>query len=585
MNSRIELIEAARGDRQLDLAILNGSLINVFTCEIYPADVGVYRDRVAVVGPAGAYRLDAVRTIDATGLWLSPGFVDTHLHIESTMVTPPAYAAGVLPRGTTTSVIDPHEIANVLGREGVRYMIDSSEGLPLNILICVPSCVPAVEGAETAGAAFRAPDIAEMLTWPRVIGVAEVMDYQGVVQGDDRMLDIVQAGLDANANIQGHSPLLRGRACNAYMAAGIQDDHELRAGDEGLEKLRLGLLPLLKVSSHGNHVPNILPSLLEAEHLDIALCTDDIEPSDLLENGHMDRVVREMMHHGVSPARAIRWASLMGARHYGLRDRGAIAPGYFADLLLLDSLDRVSVKDVFTQGKQVASDGSLIVPIPLNVVDPPFGNTVHLNPFTATDLTPKTPVSNGLVALNTSHLLPSRLTELRRVEAVVQAGEIQLDSISQDACFVAVLPRHGQSHMPGLSILTGLGMREGAIASTVAHDSHNLLVVGRNAEDMVTAVQHLARLRGGICIVVNGHIKASVPLPIAGLMSDLSVAEVAIEMDVLHDWAQRIGIQHVARGLSTTGLALTVIPETSASDLVGLLDVHTQAAIPMFPPS
>ena len=583
MTSRTELVEAARGDRRLDLAILNANLVNVFTCEVYPADVGIYQDRFAVVGPAGAYQLDAVRTVDAAGMWMTPGFVDTHLHIESTMVTPPAYAAGVLPRGTTTSVIDPHEIGNVLGREGVRYMIDSSEGLPLHVLICVPSCVPAVEGAETAGATFQAPDVAEMLTWPRVIGVAEVMDYQGVVQGDEKMLSIVQAGLDADACIQGHSPLLRGRACNAYLAAGIQDDHELRAGDEGLEKLRLGMLPLLKVSSHGNHVPNILPSLLEVPHLDIALCTDDVEPSDLLQNGHMDRVVREMLRHGVQPARAIRWATLIGARHYGLRDRGAVAPGYIADLLLLDSLQKVAVKDVFVGGRQVVADGSLLVNIPLNIVNPPVGNTVHLNSFVASDLTPTPPITTGSVILNATHLLPSRLTELRQVEAAVQAREIQLDSISPDACFVAVLPRHGQSHAPGLSILTGLGLREGAIGTTVAHDSHNLMVVGRNAADMALAVQHLADLKGGICIVVNGQVKASVPLPIAGLMSDRPVSEVAVAMDRLHDWAQRLGIVHTARGLATTGLALTVIPDTSASDLVGMLDVHTQEAIPIFP--
>lgn len=583
MTSRSALIEAARGDRQLDLAILNANLINVFTCEVYPADVGIYDDRIAVVGQAGKYELVADRVIDATGHWLAPGFVDTHLHIESTMVTPPAYAAGVLPRGTTTSIIDPHEIGNVLGREGVRYMIDSSEGLPLNVLICIPSCVPAVEGVETAGAVFNGADVEEMLKWPRVIGVAEVMDYQGVVRGDKKMLNIIQAGLDVNANIQGHSPLLRGRDCNAYIAAGVQDDHELRAGDEGLEKLRLGILPLLKVSSHGNHVPNILPSLLEASHLDIALCTDDVEPSDLLRNGHMDRVVREMLHHGVDPARAIRWATLNGARHYGLRDRGGVAPGYFADLLLLDSLENVKVKDVFVMGKQVVEGGSMLVDIPLNFVAPPVSNSVRLNSFAAADLTPDPPVSDGRIQVNVNHLLPSRLTELRQVEANVGANEIQLDSIGSDACFVAVLPRHGQGHKPGLSILTGLGLKEGAIASTVAHDSHNLLVAGRNAEDMKLAALHLIELKGGLCIAVNGRIEAEVPLPIAGLMSDRSVSEVAKEMDDLNDWATRLGIRHVARGLATTGLALTVIPETSASDLVGLLDVHSQQPIPIFP--
>lgn len=583
MTSRTALIEAARGDRQLHLAILNANLVNVFTCEVYPADVGIYNDRIAIVGQAGKYELSADRVIDATGLWLSPGFVDTHLHIESTMVTPPAYAAGVLPRGTTTSIIDPHEIGNVLGREGVRYMIDSSKDLPLNVFICIPSCVPAVEGVETAGAVFNGEDVEAMLAWPRVIGVAEVMDFHGVVLGDNKMLSIIQAGLDANANIQGHSPLLRGRDCNAYIAAGVQNDHELRAGDEGLEKLRLGMLPLLKVSSHGNHVPNILPSLLEATHLDIGLCTDDVEPSDLLRNGHMDRVVREMLNHGVEPARAIRWATLIGAQHYELRDRGGVAPGYIADLLLLDSLEKISVRDVFVSGKQVVENGSMIVDIPMNVVAPPVGNSVRLNSFADTDLTPEPPVAEGQIEINVNHLLPSRLTELRRAKAIVQKNEIQLDSIDADACFVAVLPRHGQSHAPGLSILTGLGLREGAIASTVAHDSHNLLVVGRTAKDMAMAARHLTELKGGICIAVNGSIEAAVPLPIAGLMSDLSVFEVAQEMDTLNQWAMRLGITHMARGLATTGLALTVIPETSASDLIGLMDVNTQQPIPIFP--
>ena len=260
----------------------------------------------------------AKQRVDGTGKWAIPGFVDTHIHIESTMVTPANYAAAVLPFGTTTSIIDPHEIGNVLGEEGVRLMVDGSEGLPLRVYTCVPSCVPAVPGTETAGADFGPEEVAEMLRWPRVIGVAEVMDYMGVVKGSPKMVGIIEAGLAANGTIQGHSPLLMGRDLNAYVAAGIENDHELRQGDEGLEKLRLGILPLLKVSSYGNHIPNILPTLKQAPWLDIALCTDDIEPADLLANGHMDRVVREVIAHGIEPARAIRWATLNGARHYRL---------------------------------------------------------------------------------------------------------------------------------------------------------------------------------------------------------------------------------------------------------------------------
>ena len=581
--TRTDLIEAAMGDRPLDLAILNASLVNVFTCEVYAADIGVLGDRIALATPAGAYNLEAKAAVDATGLWAAPGFVDTHLHIESTMVTPPAYAAGVLPRGTTTSIIDPHEIGNVLGKEGVRYMIDSSEGLPLGVFVCIPSCVPAVEGAETAGAFFGPEDVAEMMAWPRVIGVAEVMDFQGVIHRDPRMLGIVQAGLDADMVVQGHSPLLKGREANAYTAAGIHNDHELRDGAEGLEKLRLGLLPLLKVSSHGNHVPNILPSILEARHVDIALCTDDIEPADLLENGHMDRVVREMMSHGVEPARAIRWATWIGAQHYGLRDRGAIAPGYRADFVLLDSLEDVSVRDVYAGGQRVVAAGALTVDIPLDTLEPPGGNTVHLNPLTARDLEPRTPVENGPVRVNTMHLLPSRLTELRTVEAEARNGRLVLSSIAEDACFLAVIPRHGQTHGPGLSILTGLELNQGAVATTVAHDSHNLMVAGRNTEDMLAAVKALEASHGGIAFASGGRIIGQVDLPIAGLMSGKSVSDLAVDMAELNDVAVEFGITHQAKALATTGLALTVIPEVSASDTAGLLDVASQESIPMFP--
>ena len=579
--SRTELIQAALGTRPLDLAILNANLVNVFTCEIYPADIGIYGERVALVGPAGAYQLDAVRTIDATGKWATPGFVGTHLHIESTMVTPANYAAAVLPFGTTTSVIDPHEIANVLGKAGVRFMVEASEGLPLRIYVTIPSCVPAVPGKESAGADFGPADVAEMLTWPRVIGVAEVMDYMGVVNSSPRMVEIIQAGLDAGLTIQGHSPLLRGRAANAYLAAGIDNDHELRQGDEGLEKLRLGVLPLLKVSSHGNHVPNILPALKQARFLDVALCTDDIEPADLLENGHMDRVIREMLAHDIEPAVAIRWATLNGARNYGLRDHGAVAPGYLADIVLLDSLEEVHATDVIVGGRHVVTAGKLIASVtaPATTFDP--GNTIRIaRTLREDDFRVKPPVENGPVTANLMVLEKSRLTTLEQRKLVVANGVLQLP---EETCTITIVPRHGQPHPPQSALLRGLGLQRGALATSISHDSHNVLVTGHSAADMLLAVRELAASGGGLVAVADGRVLAKVDLPLAGLMSLKSVDALAQETRAMNHVVRELGIEHAAKALSTTGLALTVIPAVRMSDLGGLFDVATQEFVPIFP--
>ena len=581
MVSRTELIEAARGERRLDLAIKNVNLVNVFTCEIYPADIGICGDRIAIVGPAGAYDLNAKAIINGSGKWACPGFVDTHVHIESTMVTPANYAAAVLPFGTTTSIIDPHEIGNVLGMPGVRFMVEGSEGLPLRVYISVSSCVPAVPGKETAGADFGPSEVAEMLTWPRVIAVAEVMDYMGLVNSSPKMVGIVEAGLEAGAIIQGHSPLLMGRDLNAYIAAGIDNDHELRQGDEGLEKLRLGLLPLLKVSTYGNHVPNILPKLKEARFLDIALCTDDIEPADLLENGHMDRVIREMIAHDIEPAVAIRWATLNGARHYQLRDHGAIAPGYYADLILLSSLEEIQVSQVFVGGALVATGGCLVSTINEPPTRMKIENTVRVQPLSAADFKLKPPIAHGTVQANLMHLLPTRLSALETVSLPVVDGEIDLSDL-ENICYVCVVPRHGQPHKPVVALLKGLGLERGTIATSIAHDSHNLIVTGHRPEDMLLAVQELVACGGGVVIVDEGQVLGKVELPVAGLMSLKPAPELAVEMRAINQLAQELGVHHRANALSITGLALTVIPEVRLSDLFGLLDVATQEPIPTF---
>ena len=581
--SRSELIEAARGDRPLDLLIHNVNLINVFTTEIYPADIGIYGERIALVVPAGSTPLEAKESIDGTGKWAAPGFVDTHLHIESSMVTPANYAAAVLPLGTTVSVIDPHEIGNVMGMEGVRYMVEASEGLPLRVYISVPTCVPAVPGKETAGAEFTAKEIAEMFTWPRVIAAAEVMDYIGVVRGNQPISDIVTAALDAGVAIQGHSPLLVGRELNAYLAAGIESDHEIRDGNEAVEKVRLGMLPLLKLSSFGNPVKDVIPAIRDLPFLDIALCTDDIEPDDIISKGHMDRVVREVIKYGIQPALAYRWASLTGARAYQLKDLGAIAPGYFANILLLNALEDVQVNDVLINGKFVSKDRKLIIGIP----EPP----VSINPANSVNFSRrptretfriKAPVENGSVEVNTIHLLESGMTELHRNAIPVENGYLRLDESLDDICYLSVVPRHGQPHPAVTVLLSGLHLRKATMATTVAHDSHNLLIAGHNPDDMQLAALELEKCGGGVIFVQDGKVLAKLELPIAGLMSPKSAAQLAEEGAVLNDLGRKLGLTTLSPMLAIAGLALPVVPEVRVTDLVGLLDTVLQKEIDLF---
>lgn len=582
---RAALVEAARGLRDLDLAVTNVQLVNVLTCEVYPADIGVYDGRIAVVGPAGAYDLTAKDTIDGTGKWACPGFFDSHLHIESTMVTPAGYAAGVLPLGTTSAVVDPHEIGNVMGKEGVRLMIEGSEDLPLRVYFAIPSCVPSVEGKETAGAFFGPEEVAEMMSWDRVVTLAEVMDFIGVIRNDPRMRGIVDAGIEAGVAIQGHAPKLMGRDLCAYIAAGIDNDHESRLGPEVLEKLRLGLLPLIKLGSPGNHLPRLMPDLLKAAYVDVALCTDDVEPSDLRTNGHMDRVVRGVMEYGVPVERAIRWACYIGPQHYGLRDYGAIAPGFIADFLLLDDLQTVSVNDVFVGGKQVVADKEICVEITDPLAGRELANTVLIPEITAESFAIQSPSNSPTVTMHGLHLLPTRMTDLATFEAGVTDGRITPESLPEGYVMSSVVPRHGQNTPPVCTPLTGLGLTSGALAHTVAHDCHNVLVAGTNAPDMAQAVNHLKEIGGGFVLVDGGEVICELPLPFAGLMSFESCDALTAQLSVFNEELGKRGIVpgNVRQIFALTGLALAVIPEYRPTDLHPILNVTTQDPVPLFP--
>jgi adenine deaminase len=581
---RAALVEAARGLRPLDLAVKSVNLVNVLTCEIYPADIGVFDGRIAVVGPAGEYSLEAKTVIDGSGKWACPGFFDSHLHIESTMVTPAGYARGVLPLGTTSAVVDPHEIGNVMGKEGVKLMIEGSRDLPLRVYFAIPSCVPSVLGAETAGATFGPTEISEMMDWERVVSLAEVMDYIGVIKNDERMRGIVDAALARGVAIQGHAPKLMGRDLNAYIAAGIDNDHESRLGEEVLEKLRLGLLPLIKLGSPGNHLPRLMPKLLEAAHIDIALCTDDVEPSDLLTNGHMDRVVRGVMSYGVPVERALRWACYIGPQHYGMRDFGAIAPGFVADFLLLDSLQDVRTNDVFVGGRQIVRDRKLVEPIADPLIGRDIPGTVNIEPIAAEDFHIRAPVEAGTVQINAIELLGTRMTELASLQAEVEDGFIKPQLLPEGAIMATVVPRHGQRTKPVSVPLLGVGLTSGAIAHTVAHDCHNIMVAGRSDADMQAAVLELKEMGGGFALVDGGELVASVPLPFAGLMSFESCEELSERIEHYNVEVRKRGVMPESSRpiMALTGLPLAVIPAIRITDIHPLLDVVTQQPLSLF---
>ncbi len=577
--TRRALVEAARGDRALDLVIRGGEIVNVYTGEIARADIGIFGERIAVVDFGGVFGLTAREEIDARGLIALPGFVDTHVHIESTMVTPPNFARAVLPLGTTTVVIDPHEIGNVMGRAGVDYMLRASEGLPLRVYLTVPSSVPAVPGIETAGAVFDAADVAAMLAWRRVVGVAELMDYPGIVRQEARTAAIAEAGLTAGKNLEGHAPLLIGRELAAYLAAGVDSDHESRGAAEMVEKLRLGMWVYGRENTFRHTVAFLAEALRSVpQPWNVALCTDDIDPADLLLKGHMDRGLRVLLDAGVDPALAVRFATLNGAARYGLHDLGAIAPGKLADIVLTESFTDFRAKIVLAGGQVVARDGQLVATI-ADPVPPPLDNTVRIAPVTAETFRLCIADAQGDMTVKCIDIDPVRTTTLGEITLRFADG-VSVDPLPEGVLLLSIVPRHGQSHPPTRALLRGLPLRDGALATTVAHDSHNLIVAGRNPIDMAAAVQEVARIGGGVALAVGGEIVATVRLPVAGLMSDAPVETIAAAVRAFNAKAHALGLGGASPVLAISSLALPVAPFVRITDR-GVVDTLTQEFIAM----
>ena len=581
---RRALLEAAMGRRPCDLAVENVRFVNVFTGEIYPAVVYVLDGFVAYVEEGG--RADpalAHQVVDGQGAYLTPGFVDPHVHIESAMLTPRAFAAAVVPHGTTTVVTDPHEIANVLGEQAVVYMHDAAEDLPMRQLVDIPSCVPAVPGLENSGAEFDAGTVHRLAKLPRVTGLAEVMDFLAVAQGEQRMLDMLDAAQQEGLYVQGHVPVSDKRLLSAYAIGGPTTCHETREGEDAVSKLRLGLRIDARESSIAKDVEKIYSQVRRLRYLDrVSLCTDDREAHDILENGHMDNALRKAVACGMDGVDALRCATLHPALESGLSNLGAVAPGYAADFLLLEDLKDFRVRAVYYGGRLVARDGVLTQEITPKTFALEQMDTMRVPPLKREDFDIAAPVEQGVVKVNVLHFAELEKSNTTRCVEEIPVRDGKLDLSQQpDLCYVKIVNRHGKGTVCS-GVTRGFGLKEGAFASTVSHDSHNLCVVYRDADSAYEACRALVACRGGMCCAMPGRQTVTLPLPVAGLMSTLPCGELARQAGEMKQALRRAGMPQSNPLVRIVTMALPVIPEAKYTD-IRLVDVYAKKVLPLFP--
>jgi adenine deaminase len=574
--SREDLLAVARGDVPADTLLIDARLINVFTGEIELTEIAIAGGRVAGVG-AG---YEARERIDLGGRYVVPGLIDAHVHIESSLVRPAEFARAVVPGGVTTVVTDPHEIANVLGLDGIRFMLRDSEAVPLSVLVNASSCVPATDLA-TAGAALEADDLAELLCEDRLLGLAEVMNFPGVIAGAPS----VTAKLDAFAGrvIDGHAPGVTGKALNAYVSAGISSDHEATSLDEAREKVRLGMTVFLREATNAHNLQTLLPLVDRWTEPHLAFATDDRVPADLLDQGSVDHMVRMAIQQGVHPISAIRIATLNPARHYRLSDRGAVAPGRRADLVVISDPEHFEAEEVWVAGRKVAEGGRALFEAPA-VDDSAVGGTVRL---ASGALDFRVPVHGETVGtgdrptVRVIRAIPDQLlTEHVEMPARVEDGHAVADP-ERDLAKIAVVERHTGSGRIGKGFVTGVGLKEGALAGTFAHDHHNLVVIGVDDASMRAAAGAVAEAGGGLAVANRGEVVALLPLPIAGLMSAEPVERVREGMDELLAAAKALGSKLHDPFMAMSFLTLEVIPALKITDL-GLVDVERFERVALF---
>lgn len=577
-----ELVDVAMGRAPADLVIRNGKWVNVYSGEIIPhTDIAVKAGRFAYVGADASHTIgEGTKIVDAAGRYLVPGLCDAHMHVESGLVTVTEFARAVIPHGTTTMFIDPHEIANVLGLAGVRLMNDEAQSLPINVYVQVPSCVPSAPGLETAGAELSATDVAEALSWPNIIGLGEMMNFPGVAFNDPKMVAEIAATQDARLTVGGHyaSPHL-GREFHAYAAGGPADDHEGTTVEDAIARVRQGMRAMLRLGSAWFDVAAQVKAITEAgvDPRNFLLCTDDSHSGTLVHDGHMNRVVRHAIAQGLKPITAIQMATLNTAQHFGVeRELGSIAPGRRADLIITSDLAALPIEMVFARGELLADSGALVRDIPPFVYPASARDTVHLGKtLKAGDFdiglnSTATHVRVRVIGV-VENQAPTRALE---AELSAAGGIIEMDR-AQDVCQIALVERHRGTGDVVNAFVSGFGYdSDCAVASTVAHDSHHMIVVGTNKDDMAKAANRLHEVGGGIVVIKEGKELALVELPVAGLMSDQRAEIVADKAAALVEAMRVCGCRLNNAYMQHSLLALVVIPELRISDK-GLIDVRT----------
>jgi adenine deaminase len=558
------LIAVARGDMPADLILRNALVINTFTREIEQADVAIYGGRIAGIGSYDKAR----EIIDLHGAFVAPGLINGHTHVESSMLHPARYAQAVVPRGTLTTVTDLHEIANVCGVEGVKFFMDWAQRLPLDMVFMAPSCVPATH-LETSGARIGFEEIRKLLAYHNVIGLGEVMNFPGVIGGDPAVLKKISAS--KNRVIDGHAPGLTGKELNAYLSAGIGSEHEATTADEGREKLRRGMYLMIREGSSEKNLDALLPLATDSTYRRCFFVVDDRSCSDLLREGDIDAVVRKAIERGLEPVRAIQMATINTAEYFRLHHRGAIAPGYRADLITITDLPRLEIDMVFHQGKLVARRGKPLFSVPR--VAPELTDTVRIKPLSVESLSFSARQGDeGETKHPVIQVIPGQIITRKAVETMRVEDGLILPDAERDILKLVVVERHNATGNFGLGLVRGFGLKKGALASSVAHDSHNVIAVGTDDLDIIMAIREIERLQGGLVVCAGGKVLASLPLPIAGLLSPEPLEVVVSQHEGVEKAAAGLGDLPPAPFSILSFLSLPVIPELRLTDL-GLVDV------------
>ena len=566
-----KLIDVAMGREKADLVLKNARVVNVFTERIEQKDVAVCDGRIAGLG---VYNGEI--EIDMKGRYIAPGFMDAHMHLESSLITPAQYERAAVIHGTTAVVADPHEIANVAGTDGLDYMLQSARDLRMHVYFTLSSCVPAAP-LEESGETLEAPDLLPYYRYDNIVGLAEVMNSLGVTMGDENLLKKIADAHDNGRVIDGHAPFLEGKDLNAYTAAGVHSDHECTDAKEALEKMDRGQWIMIREGTAAKNLRSLMP-LCAAPYCYRALfCTDDRHPEDLLGEGHMDNILRKAVAWGADPIKAIRMCTLNTATYFKLKDSGAVAPGYLADLVVLSDLESFTVEEVYIGGKAVAKDGVPLFEAPLQIPDnPKITGSFHMGKVSADLLKiPEIKRFMRIIRLKEHELLTDEMI----LEATEKRKMNNGYDPDMDILKAAVFERHHNTGHIGIGFITGYGIKRGAIATSVAHDSHNLIVIGACDEDIATAAEAVRQMNGGLVVVENGEVKASLALPIAGLMSELSVEEVEKKLRELKAATKELGASDDIDPFMTLAfVSLPVIPVLRLNGK-GLINVNTQEIV------